>query len=394
GVAIVQRLRHMEPRHLLRAVTALQDAGLSDRVFFAKVLEAAQSRLGSFRRHELLAMVEVCSRMTGGRDASDAPTTTTTGEIAITPAAVARAFLHAAILHVVTASEPVASTSSRYATGSLQVALIADTNSEGGAPSAAVGRACKGKKDAGRGVGGDPMRLRHWHRLLRAAAAGGWRDHGLGNRALDAVLREVHSTRRAWLTAVRVRAEERAAAAPAAAPDEVPYVASLPSQLSQPPSAVVRGAWTEAEQAEDEEGNSLGGTESGFDTVAVDVAGVVHTAALLGLHGRLDVVEAVVFGLLEALRAAEDALIPVQWQSQPQPLGGTGSQSPGKQVRPQDVVALSPGALEQLQSGLEHFNPVLQMMESRRTRIAVHVLRQRLGLWEKDNRNGAIGQAT
>ncbi|GIL44061.1 hypothetical protein Vafri_1559 [Volvox africanus] len=395
GGAMVQRLRHMESRHLLRATTALQDAGLSDRVFFAKMLEAAQSRLGSFRRHELLAMVEVCSRMTGGRDGGDEPTTATTSGMAITTAAVARAFIHAAILHAVKASEPVASTSRRHATGTLGVDLIVDTNSEGGAPSAAVGQDCKGKEDVTRGVGGDPMRLRHWHRLLRAAAAGGWRDHVLANRALDAVLREVRSTRRAWLTAVRVRAEERAAAAAAATgPEELPYAASLPSQISQPSSTMVKGAWVEAEQGEDEEGNSLGGAASGYDTAAGDVAGVIHTAALLGLHGRLDVVEAVVFGLLEALRAAEDGLMPAQWQAQPLPLGGPGSPSPGKQLRPHDVVALSPKALEQLQSGLEHFSPVLQMMESRRTRIAVHVLRQRLGLWEKDNGDGAIGRAT
>ncbi|GIL87452.1 hypothetical protein Vretifemale_15555, partial [Volvox reticuliferus] len=391
--AMVQRLRHMEPRHLLRAATALQDAGLSDRAFFAKVLEAAQSRLGSFKRHELLAMVEVCSRLAGGKDGCDAPTITTTGGIAITSAAVARAFLHAAILYAVTASEPIVSTSSRHATGGLQVALIAGTNSEDDTPSAAVGLVGNGKKDVGRGVGGDPMRLRHWHRLLQAAGAAGWRDHSLANRALDAVLREVRSTRRAWLTAVRVRAEERAAAAAAAGADKLQYAAPLPSPPSQSSSTAVKGAWREAAQ-EDEERSCLGGTASVYDTAAGDVARVVHTAALLGLQGRLDVVEAVVFGLLEALRAAEDALMPEQWQPQPQPPAGPGCQSAGKQMRLQDVVTLSPEALEQLQSGLEHFSPVLQTMESRRTRIAVHVLRQRLGLWEKHSAYGAVERAT
>lgn len=269
----------------------------------------------------------------------------------------AQAFVHAAVLHVVTA----------HSRGRRRNRVVDPVQDQTGQP-AAVDRFSVEPGDAtgGPGRSGEPLHLRHWHRLLRAAAAMGWADVDLASRAVDAVLQELQTTRLPWLNTVRMRAMAAAADPPDPAPLAEAAVCS-------------EGADQQREDASGELGSE------GYDTVAGDVVGVLYTATKLGLRQRVDVVEAVVRALLDAVRVVEEAAAVA-----PAPVRLLGQVSGRELLRARDVVALSPGALEELRVGLDYFSSMLWTLKHRRLRISAHILRQRLGLWEGPGIGGDV----
>ncbi|GFR39918.1 hypothetical protein Agub_g425, partial [Astrephomene gubernaculifera] len=87
AAGMLLRLRHMEPRQVVRAAVALQAAGHADGVFFGKVLDTARSKLFAYSTGEVMSLVELCSRLgTSGAASASAATSSSVAAADADPA--------------------------------------------------------------------------------------------------------------------------------------------------------------------------------------------------------------------------------------------------------------------------------------------------------------------
>lgn len=122
----------------------------------------------------------------------------------------------------------------------------------------------------------EPLRLRHWNALLRAAERAGWEDAVTAGQALDAMLAELSGFKSTWIATLQGRRRQA--------------LGHLQQQqLRSGPDPVHGGGG-----AGDDDG-----TVERFDPTASQVAGMVVTAARLRL-GRPDVIAAAISALLQA----------------------------------------------------------------------------------------------
>ncbi len=317
------------------------------------MLLAARPKLPGLSRHELVALVQLCGEVAGGKagasgsgrqrgspSASLPPVATGTGLIpsdttssggpgAGTGSEAVLGFLHAAILHAV---------SLRLGPGGSGGETAMQLARTGAAGAAEVER-------GGVVARMEPLRLRQWHVLLRTAVACGWRDEQLANRALDAMLLELHELRAAWLDRVSERAVGQQ------------HKQQQGQQQDSTGGAVAVGQGREALQ-EEEDSAGVGGNMGSAD----GIAGLVGTAKAMGRRERVDVVVAAAGVLMEGFRLAGGQA------------GGGGAPAGGQAT----AVLLSHAVARELVDGLGYFEPALESSASRTARAAVHLLKKRL----------------
>ncbi|KXZ45315.1 hypothetical protein GPECTOR_56g412 [Gonium pectorale] len=365
------RLRHLGPRQLLRAAEALLEAGHADGGFYSRVMVAATPGMAAASPDDLLALVDLCCRLAGaevspgaaetgaeempprgagpagsvdgagsGRGAGEGgnggyegyvpngtPPLSSPPPLCTVPPDVVRSLIHEAVLRAVALAE-----------GRQQQPVGGGGGGSGAANAAAAG--------------GEALRLRHWHRLLRAAAAAGWRDEALAGRAADGMLGELAALRPAWLGAVRARAAAEAA----------------------------------------------GSGGQGYDLTAGDVAAIVHTAATLRLRRRGDVVTAVAAALMDGLNAAAEGYAGGGKAGGAALSAGSGRHLAAMPAAPAPAgagpgLALAPAAAAELAAGLDYFAPTLDSLAQRTAKAAVAVLRRRLRLPEPAPVGAAAAEA-
>lgn len=316
-----------------------------------QVLLAARPKLPGLSRHELVALVRLCQEVAAGQAGASssgrqrgspsaslpsvdglAPSdTTSSGSFgAGTGSEAVIGFLHAAILHGVSLRLGPGGSGGESAMQLARTGAAGATQAERGGVAARM----------------DPLRLRQWHVLLRTAVACGWRDEQLADRALDAMLLELHELRAAWLD----RVSERAIAEQHEQQQRRQDGAGGAVAVKQG-----REGWQE-----DEEGAAVGRSMGSAD----GIAGLVTTAKEMGRQDRVDVVAAAAGLLMEGFRLAGCQ-------------AGEGVARPGGQAA---AVLLSHGAARELADGLGYFEPALQSSGSRTARAVVHLLQKRLAV--------------